>query len=258
MLAVGTLASTAPNSSAHRHDSGARLTETPKLGAAERGSAAPKPGAAKPGSASRPAGPRKISHPGESATSDRRPPPNHVTQPPAFDPKPERRFQQVTPVTSSPTDPIRTTRAPATESTRRARPSRPGDPGVTWTSDFRRERERSRGRCPGMRVSIKATRVPNHSTGVVAVPDKAVTLGVRAAGAMRRPCDATATGERPTSGCFLVFTPRSLRGVTESHSPTSPGSGAVVTGVRKLTCSAISNPRRQGGDEPMSLAPEVR
>lgn len=75
---------------------------------------------------------------------------------------------------------------------------------------------------------------------------------------MRRPCDSTATAARPTSGCFAVPTSRSLRGVTESHPLTSPGSGAVVTGVRKLTCSAISNPRRQGGDEPMSLAPEVR
>jgi len=28
--------------------------------------------------------------------------------------------------------------------------------------------------------------------------------------------------------------------------------------VMKLTCSAISNPGRQGGEKPMSLAPEVR
>jgi hypothetical protein len=90
------------------------------------------------------------------------------------------------------------------------------------------------------------------------VPDVAVTLGVHLEEAMRRPCENTLRAPRPTSGCFLVFIPRSLRGVTESHSSTSPGSGAVATGVRKLTCSAISNPRRQGGDEPMSLAPEVR
>jgi hypothetical protein len=90
------------------------------------------------------------------------------------------------------------------------------------------------------------------------VPEWAVTLGVHQSAAMRRPCETELRGPRPTSGWFLVFIPRSLRGVTESHSSTSPGSGAVVTGVRKLTCSAISNPRRQGGDEPMSLAPEVR
>lgn len=190
-----------------------------------------------------------------STSGPRRPSTGNPTHAPTT---PEPRFHLVTPASPSPTNPTHTTRSPATESAHPHHPARPGDRGVTYTSDFRRERERTRGRCPGMRVSIKATRVPNHSTGVVAVPDKAVTLGVRAGGVVRRPCDATATGARPTSGCFLVFTPRSLRGVTESHSPTSPGSGAVVTGVRKLTCSAISNPRRQGGDEPMSLAPEVR
>ncbi|GAB3133588.1 hypothetical protein GCM10027258_03010 [Amycolatopsis stemonae] len=109
-----------------------------------------------------------------------------------------------------------------------------------------------------MRVSIKTTRPPRHSTGVAAAVGGAVTLGVQRGAAMRRPCESAVFAPRPTSGCFLVFTLRSLRGVTESHSSTSPGSGAVVTGVRKLTCSAISNPRRQGGDEPMSLAPEVR
>ena len=88
--------------------------------------------------------------------------------------------------------------------------------------------------------------------------DLPVTLGVHQPEVMRRPCETGFHRARPTSGSFLVFTLRSLRGVTESHSSTSPGSGAVVTGVRKLTCSAISNPRRQGGDEPMSLAPEVR
>lgn len=133
-----------------------------------------------------------------------------------------------------------------------------GDPSITYTSDIRRERNRLRGRCPGMRVSITTTRPPRHSTGVADAADLAVTLGVHQPAAMRRPCDSAVAALRPTSGCFLVFTPRSLRGVTESHSSTSPGSGAVAPGVRKLTCSAISNPRRQGGDEPMSLAPEVR
>ncbi|GLY34914.1 hypothetical protein Amsp01_009380 [Amycolatopsis sp. NBRC 101858] len=134
----------------------------------------------------------------------------------------------------------------------------PGDPNVTYTSDIRRERNQPRGRCPGMRVSIINTRPPRHSTGVADAVDVAVTLGVHQPVVMRRPCEPTADAARPTSGSFLVFTLRSLRGVTESHSSTSPGSGAVATGVRKLTCSAISNPRRQGGDEPMSLAPEVR
>lgn len=132
------------------------------------------------------------------------------------------------------------------------------NPHVTYTSDFRRERTPPPARCPGMRVSIKTTWPPHHSTGVAAAGNLAVTLGVHQRAAMRRPCDVTLRNERPTSGCFPVFTLRSLRGVTESHSSTSPGSGAVATGVRKLTCSAISNPRRQGGDEPMSLAPEVR
>jgi hypothetical protein len=136
--------------------------------------------------------------------------------------------------------------------------SRPGDPAVTYTSDVGRERERADARCRGMRVSITITRPPHHSTGVAAAADGAVTLGVHQSAAMRRPCESTTTAARPTSGCFVVPIPRSLRGVTESHPLTSPGSGAVVTGVRKLTCSAISNPRRQGGDEPMSLAPEVR
>jgi len=136
--------------------------------------------------------------------------------------------------------------------------SRLGEPAVTYTSDNIRERERTGARCPGMRVSITTPRPPHHSTGVAAVRDRAVTLGVHRQAAMRRPCESTATAPRPTSGCFAVPTSRSLRGVTESHPLTSPGSGAVVTGVRKLTCSAISNPRRQGGDEPMSLAPEVR
>ena len=137
-------------------------------------------------------------------------------------------------------------------------PPRPGEPPVTYTSDVRRERERTGARCAGMRVPITITRPPHHSTGVAAVPNRAVTLGAHLRAAMRRPCEGTAIAPRPTSGCFLMPTPRSLRGVTESHPLTSPGSGAVVTGVRKLTCSAISNPRRQGGDEPMSLAPEVR
>lgn len=136
--------------------------------------------------------------------------------------------------------------------------SRPGEPDVTYPSDNCRERERTGARCPGMRVSITITRPPHHSTGVAAAGDRAVTLGVHQQAAVRRPCESTVTAPRPTSGCFVVPTPRSLRGVTGSHPLTSPGSGAVVTGVRKLTCSAISNPRRQGGDEPMSLAPEVR
>src|SRR2546423_11318846 len=98
-----------------------------------------------------------------------------------------------------------------------------------------------------MRVSITTTRLPHHSTGVAAAAGVAVTLGVHQSAAMRRPCETELCGPRPTSGCFLLFTLRSLRGVTESHLLTSPGSGAVATGVRKLTCSAISNPRRQGG-----------
>lgn len=152
---------------------------------------------------------------------------------------------------------IRTQLAKAVDQRRKEFPH-PGDPHVTYKGDFTRERRRPRARCPGMRVSIKTTQLPHHSTGVAAAGDLAVTLGVHQQVAMRRPCESAETAPRPTSGCFLVFIPRSLRGVTESHSPTSPGSGAVVTGVRKLTCSAISNPRRQGGDEPMSLAPEVR
>jgi hypothetical protein len=151
-----------------------------------------------------------------------------------------------------------TTRIPAGRATERSHDSRPGDPAVTYTSDVGRERERADARCRGMRVSITITRPPHHSTGVAAAADGAVTLGVHQSAAMRRPCESTTTAARPTSGCFVVPIPRSLRGVTESHPLTSPGSGAVVTGVRKLTCSAISNPRRQGGDEPMSLAPEVR
>jgi hypothetical protein len=109
-----------------------------------------------------------------------------------------------------------------------------------------------------MRERTSLARPPRHSTPVAAAPDGFVTLGFRQSKALRRPCESEQPGPRATSGCFLVFTRASLRGVTESYPVTSPGSGAVVTGVRKLTCSAISNPRRQGGEEPMSLAPEVR
>ena len=109
-----------------------------------------------------------------------------------------------------------------------------------------------------MREQTRLARPPRHSTGVAAALDSFVTLGFRQSKALRRPCESELPGLRATSGCFLVFTRASLRGVTESYPVTSPGSGAVVTGVRKLTCSAISNPRSQGGEEPMSLAPEVR
>ncbi len=109
-----------------------------------------------------------------------------------------------------------------------------------------------------MRERILVARALRHSTGVAAVLDGFVTLGFRQDKPLRRPCESELPGPRATSGCFLVFIPASLRGVTESYPVTSPGSGAVVTGVRKLTCSAISYPRRQGGEEPMSLAPEVR
>ena len=109
-----------------------------------------------------------------------------------------------------------------------------------------------------MRIRTGTAQPSHRTTRVAAVPDRPVTLGVDRIAPLRRPCECERHGPRATSGSFVLFTPASLRGVTESHLLTSPGSGAVVTGVRKLTCSAISNPRRQGGDEPMSLAPEVR
>ncbi|GAA4546172.1 hypothetical protein GCM10023192_60170 [Amycolatopsis samaneae] len=98
----------------------------------------------------------------------------------------------------------------------------------------------------------------DHSTGVAAVPGGVVTLGFPGAEALRRPRENESRERRRNREDFAVITPASLRAVTGSHPSTSPGSGAVVTAVMKLTCSAISNPRRQGGDQPMSLAPEVR
>ena len=85
----------------------------------------------------------------------------------------------------------------------------------------------------------------------------AVTLGFRGPGPLGRPreTERRALG-RPVRD-FALGTGVSLRGVTGSQGGISPGSGAVASGVMKLTCTAISNSRRQGGMQPMSLAPEA-
>lgn len=109
-----------------------------------------------------------------------------------------------------------------------------------------------------MRVRLGITRAAEHSTGVAAVARRAVTLGFRAPAPLRRKRENAVIAFGRQGRDFGLHTGVSLRAVMGSRIVTSPGPGAVASGVMKLTCSAISNPRRQGGVQPMSLAPEAR
>jgi hypothetical protein len=124
-------------------------------------------------------------------------------------------------------------------------------------SDVKWERSVLPGRCRDMRVRREITPAAEHPTEVAAVVGRALTLGLRGPGPLRRPreIERRALG-RPVRD-FAIGTGVSLRAVTGYQSGTSPGSGAVASGVMKLTCTAISNSRRQGGMQPMSLAPEA-
>ncbi|GAA3572367.1 hypothetical protein GCM10022222_65690 [Amycolatopsis ultiminotia] len=129
---------------------------------------------------------------------------------------------------------------------------------VTYTSGVGREPPPPADRCPGMRVRYGITPPAAHSTGVAAAAEGAVTLGVRGYPALRRPRETPVGALHRPGVDFGACTGVSLRAVTGSRSVTSPGSGAVADGVMKLTCSAIRQTRRQGGVQPMSLAPEAR
>ncbi|MBN9747425.1 hypothetical protein DMP23_41085 [Amycolatopsis sp. A1MSW2902] len=109
-----------------------------------------------------------------------------------------------------------------------------------------------------MRVEAGITPATGQSTEVAAVLQGPVTLGVRGAALLSRPRETWARALGLPSGGSGLRTHDSLRPVTSSRIVTSPGSGAVADGVMKLTCSAISNTRRQGGVQPMSLAPAAR
>ncbi len=134
----------------------------------------------------------------------------------------------------------------------------PLPPGVTYTSDVKREPPVLVARCRGMRVEAGITPATGQSTEVAAVLRGPVTLGVRGAALLSRPRETWARALGLPSGGSGLRTHDSLRPVTGSRIVTSPGSGAVADGVMKLTCSAISNTRRQGGVQPMSLAPAAR
>lgn len=109
-----------------------------------------------------------------------------------------------------------------------------------------------------MRAKAGITPVTGQSTEVAAVSGGLVTLGVRGTAGLRRPRENQVCAIGLPSGGSRPRTHDSLRPVTGSRIVTSPGSGAVADGVMKLTCSAISNTRRQGGVQPMSLAPAAR
>ncbi|EFL10726.1 predicted protein [Streptomyces sp. AA4] len=109
-----------------------------------------------------------------------------------------------------------------------------------------------------MRVRAGITPEPGQFAEVAAVLTGAVTLGVRGAAGLSRPRETWAHALGLPSGGSGLRTHDSLRAVTGSRIVTSPGSGAVADGVMKLTCSAISKTRRQGGVQPMSLAPAAR
>lgn len=125
-------------------------------------------------------------------------------------------------------------------------------------SDVDGERGGRGGRWGDMRARLGNTRMTVHSTGVAAGFPEAVTLGNVLFQALRRPREISAAGLRRSGRFFWRSTGDPLHRVTSSHVVISPGSGAVALAVMKLTCSAISNPGRQGGEKPMSLAPEVR
>ncbi len=109
-----------------------------------------------------------------------------------------------------------------------------------------------------MRVEAGITPGAGQSTEVAAVPDGAVTLGVRGVAGLSRTRETWARALGRPGGGSGQRTHDSLRAVTSSRIVTSPGSGAVADGVMKLTCSAISKTRRQGGVQPMSLVPAAR
>lgn len=112
-----------------------------------------------------------------------------------------------------------------------------------------------------MRELEENTPTARHSTGVAADSLGAGVLGtlrIFLSEGLRRPRENKSRGRRPAGRIVALAARSSSRAVTRSHVLISPGSGAVARGVMQLTCSAISNPGRQGGDQPMSLAPEPR
>ncbi len=109
-----------------------------------------------------------------------------------------------------------------------------------------------------MRIKAGITPAAGQSTEVAAVLRGPVTLGVRGVAGLSRPRETWARALGLPGGGSGLRTHDSLRPVTGSRIVTSPGSGAVADGVMKLTCTAISNTRRQGGVQPMSLAPAAR
>jgi hypothetical protein len=109
-----------------------------------------------------------------------------------------------------------------------------------------------------MRVFARTTPTPEEVTPVVLGAGPMITLGVRGSATLRRPREFSRHPVRRTRPDFISITGVSLHAVTSYHVLTSPGSGAVARAVMKLTCSAISNPGSQGGEKPMSLAPELR
>lgn len=109
-----------------------------------------------------------------------------------------------------------------------------------------------------MRIKAGITPATGQFAKVAAVLGGPVTLGVRGAVRLSRPRETWARALGLPGGGFGLRTHDSLRPVTSSRIVTSPGSGAVADGVMKLTCTAISKTRRQGGVQPMSLAPAAR
>jgi hypothetical protein len=109
-----------------------------------------------------------------------------------------------------------------------------------------------------MRVIVRTTPTPDSTTPVALGAAAVITLGTGGTGTLRRPRELSRHPVRRTGLVFRSITGVSLHAVTSSHDQTSPGSGAVARAVMKLTCSAISNPGPQGGEKPMSLAPELR
>jgi hypothetical protein len=100
--------------------------------------------------------------------------------------------------------------------------------------------------------------MPKHSTPVEGVTPAAITLRIDGTFSLRRPRETPGHPVRRTGRDFPQFTGNSLRAVTNSHRMTSPVPGAVALAVMELTCCPISIPGQQGGEKPMSLAPEAR
>lgn len=97
-----------------------------------------------------------------------------------------------------------------------------------------------------MRIFARSTSAPGESTPVAAETSQTVTLGTGGTFRLRRQCENPTHPIRRTGQVTERFTSVFLRAVTSSHKMTSPGSGAVVASVMKLTCSAISYPSQAG------------